>query len=141
MQRIKNIRIIIDTNIFISFLIGRRISGLKEHIVNFKIKLIFTEQLIQEIKLVTKRPRLKKYFSPKDVEEMIQLIYGIGDNVEIAEEPELCRDPKDNFLLALSDKGRANFLVTGDKDLLILKKYKTTSIITYTDLEKMMLTM
>ncbi|MEI6695183.1 MAG: putative toxin-antitoxin system toxin component, PIN family [Bacteroidota bacterium] len=141
MQRIKNIRIIIDTNIFISFLIGRRISGLKEHIVNFKIKLIFTEQLIQEIKLVTKRPRLKKYFSPKDVEEMIQLIYGIGDNVEIAEEPELCRDPKDNFLLALSDKGRANFLVPGDKDLLILKKYKTTSIITYTDLEKMMLTM
>ena len=48
-----------------------------------------------------------------------------------------CRDIKDNFLLNLAIDGKANFLVTGDKDLLILEKIKKTQIITMTDfLEK-----
>ncbi len=135
MQEVKSIRVVVDTNIFISFLIGRKLKGLKIHLVNFQVKLVYTDQSIEELRFVTKRPALRKYFPPKDVEELLKLISGIGDLIEISEEPDVCRDPKDNYLLALSDKGNVVYLVTGDKDLLSLKRYKSTDIISYTEFE------
>jgi len=42
----------------------------------------------------------------------------------------LCRDPKDNFLLALAKEGHATHLITGDKDLLSIKSFGKTKIIT-----------
>ena len=135
MQEVKSIRVVVDTNIFISFLIGRKLKGLKIHLVNFQVKLVYTDQSIEELRLVTKRPALRKYFPPKDVEELLKLISGIGDLIDISEEPDVCRDPKDNYLLALSDKGNVVYLVTGDKDLLSLKRYKSTDIISYTEFE------
>lgn len=46
---------------------------------------------------------------------------------------DLCRDPKDNFLLALVKDGNASHLFTGDKDLLVLKKVGKAKILTITD--------
>ncbi len=43
------------------------------------------------------------------------------------------RDPNDNFLLSLSLDGRADFLVTGDLDLLVLQKTGTTQIMRLND--------
>ena len=45
----------------------------------------------------------------------------------------ICRDPKDNFLLALSKDAEADFLITGDKDLLELEKFGRTIICTLND--------
>ena len=45
----------------------------------------------------------------------------------------ICRDKKDNFLLALCEDGKADYLLTGDEDLLILKKYKKTTILKIAD--------
>ena len=42
----------------------------------------------------------------------------------------ICRDPKDNFLLALAKDSKANYLLTGDNDLLDIKKFDKTKIIT-----------
>jgi len=46
---------------------------------------------------------------------------------------EVCRDPKDNFLLSLAIDGKADYLLTGDKDLLELKQIQQTKIQTLTD--------
>lgn len=129
------IKIIIDTNIFISFLIGKRLSGLKQSLVNSIIQLIFSEQNIEELMVVTGRPKFKKYFNEKEVSDLIDLIHTIGKVVKITNEPRICRDPKDNFLLALADKGKADYLVSGDKDLLFIEEYKGTKIITIEALE------
>lgn len=40
----------------------------------------------------------------------------------------ICRDPKDNYLLSLAKDGKADYLITGDQDLLILEKFEQTSI-------------
>ena len=53
--------------------------------------------------------------------------------INVASEVLACRDPKDNFLLALSVDGNATHLLTGDKDLLILKKFGKTRILTVTE--------
>jgi len=64
-------KIIIDTNLWISFLIGKELHNLKDIIVNERIKLILTDQLIDELKLVTSREKLKKYFDKDKVAELI----------------------------------------------------------------------
>jgi hypothetical protein len=120
MPRKKKIKIIIDTNLFISFLIGKRLAGLKQTLVQSTVQLIFSEQKMEELETVTGRPKFEKYFDKEDVIDLIDLIYAIGKIEKITKEPEICRDPKDNFLLALSDKGKADYLVTGDSDLLTI---------------------
>ena len=56
MQGIKRIRIIIDTNLFISFIIGKQLKKLKNYLVHSRVVLVLTKQSILEIKLVTARP-------------------------------------------------------------------------------------
>jgi uncharacterized protein len=131
-------RLVVDTNVMISFLIGKRLRKLKDRLSDSSIKLIVTEQLIKEIKLVTSRPKFSKYFNKHDVNELLELISIIGLSYKIQNIPEICRDSKDNFLLSLCDIGNADYLVTGDKDLLDLQEYKSTKIITASALEKIL---
>jgi predicted nucleic acid-binding protein len=82
----KNKKVIFDTNVWISFLIGKRLSF---------IEIIPT------------------YF--------------------------INRDPKDDFLLDLIDFSKADYLVTGDKDLLTLNPFQTAIILTPADFEKVLI--
>ena len=47
----------------------------------------------------------------------------------VTSEINICRDKKDNFLLSLCVDSQADYLLTGDEDLLVIKKIKKTSII------------
>lgn len=133
MPGIRKIRAIIDTNLFISFLIGKKLQGLKDLLINSRIELIFAEQNIQELRLVSQRSKFKKYFKSDDLEDLIDLLKTIGKIVEIENIPEGCRDPKDNYLLGLARKSKADYLVTGDNDLLELGKYDGTQIVTVSE--------
>lgn len=125
------IKVIIDTNLWISFLIGKGLANLKNLIVSGTIQVILCDQLQEEITRVTQRPKLRKYFSPQKVNELLNLLAVIGLFVEIQSEVFICRDEKDNFLLALAQDSQANFLITGDADLLTLKEFEGTKIVTY----------
>jgi putative PIN family toxin of toxin-antitoxin system len=78
-----SIRVIFDTNVWISFLIGKRLSLVKNYISDGYIIIVTTEQLLTEIKLVTGREKLKKYFPKESVKELIELLETISENVEI----------------------------------------------------------
>jgi putative PIN family toxin of toxin-antitoxin system len=58
--------------------------------------------------------------------------------VDVRSSVDVCRDPKDNFLLALAQDGVADYLITGDKDLLSMKKWGATKIVSLTDFEKVL---
>jgi predicted nucleic acid-binding protein len=47
---------------------------------------------------------------------------------------KVCRDSFDDHILAAAKTGHADYIVTADKDLLVLEKYKETSIITAAEL-------
>lgn len=134
----KNIRVIFDTNVWISFLIGKRLIFIKNYIANGEITIIITQQLLNEIKDVTTRERIKKYFPKESVNELIELLKTIAEQIEITPTHFINRDPKDNFLLDLIDFSKADFLVTGDKDLLEHNPFKTASILTPSHFEKVM---
>ncbi|MFM9074733.1 MAG: putative toxin-antitoxin system toxin component, PIN family [Bacteroidota bacterium] len=99
-------------------------------IVSEKVKIIISDYLLAEIKMVTSKNKLKKYFDPDIVSELLSLLDIIGERVKPREIKKVCRDPKDDFLLALSKQGKANYLITGDKDLLELKLFSQTKILT-----------
>jgi putative PIN family toxin of toxin-antitoxin system len=119
-------KVVIDTNLWISFLIGRELHQLKDLILNERIQLVLSDQLLEELILVTSRKKLKKYFDQEKVDELISLLTFISKKVKIKKIDKVCRDPKDDFLLALSKEAKADFLITGDKDLLDLKVYGRT---------------
>ena len=133
MSENKTIKIIIDTNLWISFLIGKQLANLKDLIVEQMIELVVSEQFLEEITIVTQKPKLQKYFPQEKVQELIKFLKIAGVCVEIKSEVFICRDAKDNYLLALARDSQANFLITGDEDLLILKQFEQTEIITYSD--------
>jgi hypothetical protein len=126
----KPIRIIIDTNIWISFLIGKELQDHKELIVEDKVRIITSDQLIEELILVTSREKLRKHFNHDRVSDFIALLNILAERIKIRKVHPLCRDPKDDFLLALSREGKANYLITGDKDLLDIGVYGRTKIVT-----------
>lgn len=132
----KSIKVIFDTNVWISFLIGKRLAKIKHHISDGSITIVITEQLLTEIKTVTNRQNLKKYFPKESVKELIELLETIAEKVEIKPTHFVSRDPKDNFLLDLIEYSNADYLVTGDKDLLEHNPFKTAQILTPAGFEK-----
>jgi putative PIN family toxin of toxin-antitoxin system len=52
-----------------------------------------------------------------------------GEFVNVESKLKICRDPKDNFLLSLAVDGKADYLLTGDKDLTDIAKFGNTKII------------
>jgi putative PIN family toxin of toxin-antitoxin system len=91
--------------------------------------LLLSENIIYELKNVFCRPKFDKYLSPDLREIFLQDILDIAETVEITQSFHLCRDPKDDKFLDLIVNGRANYLITGDKDLLSLNPFKTIPII------------
>lgn len=135
MPRRKKHKLIVDTNLWISFLIGKKCSALKDILIHQHIELVISDQIIEEIKEVTQRPKLQKYFPAEKVDEFLKILNILATVHKIKKIERVCRDAKDDFLLALCKESDASFLVTGDKDLLVLQQYGTTQIITAKTLE------
>lgn len=126
-------RVVIDTNIFISYLISHSFPKLDKHIQSGHITLLFSQELLDEFMEVISRPKIKKYFSNKDVISLLNAIQHNADFIDVHSKVDVCRDKKDNFLLSLCLDSKADYLITGDEDLLVLKKFKKTSIIKIAD--------
>ena len=134
----KKLKVILDTNIWISFLITKTYLRLDQYLINGKIKLIFSEELLTEFLEVTKRPKLKAYFSPENVSDLIEYFNSYAQLINVKSNIKICRDPKDNFLLSLAKDSNADYLVTGDKDLLVIEKFGTTIILTIENFMKLL---
>jgi putative PIN family toxin of toxin-antitoxin system len=130
------LKVIFDTNVWISFLIGKRLLGLKHLISKGKIIIVTTEQLLLEIEIITQKSKFSKYFSPHAVEDLLILLNTISLKFDVQPFNNDCRDPKDNFLLDLIMFSKSDYLVTGDKDLLDMNIFLETRIISPAEFEK-----
>lgn len=134
------LRVVIDTNIWISFLIGKSLAGLTDAIITDRVQVLFSEDLFSELLEVLQRPKFKRYFSSAAIEQLLVLLYEKTEWVDIVIEFTDCRDGKDNFLLDLSVSGRANYLITGDSDLLVLNPFHGVEIVSYQYFQNVFLT-
>jgi hypothetical protein len=124
-------RVVIDTNIWISFLIGKSLAGLTDAIIANRVQVLFSDDLFSELLEVLQRPKFKKYFSSTAIEQLLALLYEKIAWVNVVDEFTDCRDKKDNFLLNLSVSGHASYLITGDADLLALNPFHGVEIVSY----------
>ena len=126
-------RAIIDTNIWISFLIGKTLKELQILLDNPDIEIIITKDTILEIRETYERKHLEKYFKDEQFSGFWEYLDKLRLEITVDNIPQICRDEDDNYLLALAELTNCNFIITGDKDLLVLKQYKDTLIVRFRD--------
>jgi len=122
----KKLHVVVDTNVFVSaFIWGGNPKKIIELWMNDKFFLLTSPFLVAEILLILEKFGLGK--------EDLQGLKEILERNSLRFFPQikifLCRDKKDNQILDLCLAGKADFLITGDKDLLALKKFKKTKIV------------
>ena len=121
-------KIILDTNVIISAFISQGLANrlfekcLENHEIfisdwiedevleKFNTKFIIPKEMLHKIKNYLQNYFQKVVINKEDI-------------------PDICRDKDDNNILALAENINANIIITGDKDLLVLKKYKNIEII------------
>ncbi len=129
--------IIADTNWWISLVLGGFDNDFARLLEMESLEFVSCQQLETEIQNTFKKEKLQKFLS----EEIIKIFwlsfrFKIKD-ITLVSNISICRDPKDNYLLALAKDADADYLITGDKDLLVLERFEKTIICTLPDfLEK-----
>ena len=135
------IRIVVDTNIWISFLIGRSFDSLVNAIKKKNVEVYFSQELHDELFNVMTRPKFNSQISEVKIAEIREIIKNTVTSIKPTCIITDCRDTKDNFLLELAVTAHADYLVTGDADLLALNPYQGLKIIKAQELEKILQTM
>ena len=129
-------RVAIDTNVLISAIIkpGNRIGLIMVRLRKGDYVLLYSEELINELTEVLARPKLKKYgLNDETIDAFIGSILAKGEAVRLLTVVDVCRDPDDNLLLSLALDGKADYIVSGDKDLLDLIEFEEIPIMTPSD--------
>lgn len=125
----KKSRAIIDTNLWISYLISNNFFQLDKIINSRFCIIIFSQELLDEFVEVSSRPKFMKYFEQSSLEKILENIEEFAEFIQVHSEVKFLNDSKDDFLLSLAIDGKADYLITGDKELLEVKKYGDTEII------------
>ena len=127
--------VIIDTNIFISALIAKTKGNPKAIINAFeeeRFLLVVSPLLLKELEETVKGPELSQVISLSDAFNLIALIEIKAKIVHpTPQKIKLSRDPKDNIVLeaAFACHPKPAYIVSGDNDLLVLKKFHNIPII------------
>ncbi len=129
----QNLRIAFDTNIWISFTLGKRLDRLKTIFIDKRFDVFICHQIIEEYIQVAHRDKLAKYISAQRISDTLDLIESFTILKTVTTKVRLSRDPDDDFLLAFSNENKLHYLVTGDKDLLVIKKYLSTHILSFNE--------
>lgn len=120
----------IDTNIFISALLSFNSIPFKVVKLAFENHcLLRSQQTAGELKKVLFRKKFDKYISDEERYVFLAKFLAITEDLKIIEQFNVCRDAKNNCFLDLAVNGKADFLITGDDDLLVLNPFQNIEII------------
>jgi len=135
MRKNKKIRLVVDVNAWISSMLSPKFQFRLEVVFDSDYHLLASDELFEELDDAVQKPYLAKKIRQTVYMELVAHLRTVADLVAVYSIVEVCRDPKDNFLLALAKDGSADYLITGDKDLLIIKEFENTKIVTLPDFE------
>ena len=113
---------VLDANVFVSAAIKQGASHqvVQTWLADGAFELVICPQLLAEVRdVLTERPRLRRWIDLPVAEEFLATIDATADLVPDPEDPApTTRDPDDDYLAALAREHEADYIVTGDKDLL-----------------------
>ncbi len=126
------IRLVLDTNVLLSALLSP--ASPSAEILSLwrdrKVAVLTAAEQIDEITRVTRYPKLRALLPSALAGRLVNRLRDVALMVEELPIVDRSPDPDDNYLLALAEAGEAQFLVTGDKPLLGLKRHRSTRIVT-----------
>jgi uncharacterized protein len=123
-------RVVPDTNVLVSaILLKGRLSRFRELWKSGTLTPFLSKETFQEFKTVLCYPKFS--LSKDEIKAIIEdEILPYFDVIDIKEKIKgVCRDPNDDMFLAVAVNAQAPYVVTGDKDLLALRKYKSIDIV------------
>jgi uncharacterized protein len=121
------VRVVLDTNVLIAAYATRgHCYDVLGHCVRHHL-VISSEVLLAELEEKLTR---KLRFSRETAEELLAIL---TSRIEIVAplplDPPACRDPDDDWVIATAVAGNCDCIITGDKDLLVLRTYETIAIV------------
>ena len=124
-------RLVYDTNIIISALLfeGSKPSKAFDIGIN-QGAILFSSSTFTELEEVLSRNKFDQYISHEERKQFLTSFILDSTPVEISETISECRDPKDNKFLELAVCGKADFIISGDEDLLVLNPFRNIQILT-----------
>ncbi len=122
-------RVVVDTNILVSFAIrpSEYFATLFDYLAANGVTLV-SEDTIGELFAVLSRDKFRQYVSQNSAIDYVEWYAGISETVVVTEQVIACRDPKDDKFLALAVAGKADCIVSGDRDLLDMITYNGVPI-------------
>jgi putative PIN family toxin of toxin-antitoxin system len=127
----KNNRFVLDNNILVSALLIKNSPPFQ---IIKKIEaqglILYSEPTLLELNRVLSRKKFNKYFTVEEKQEFILKLVEMSELIEIKESITICRDSKDDKFLELAISGNADFIITGDQDLLVLNPFRNIEVIT-----------
>ena len=138
-------KILFDTNLWISFMIGKRLSSLADVLCRHDVEIYVSEQELDEIRRVIAREKFFAEQSGKAERDKLisadtryyffEMVYDICFITDITVEAKSdIRDPKDLYLLSMAESVPVDYIVSGDKDLTDLKEHAGIPILKYSEL-------
>lgn len=124
------LRVLADANVLISAALARSPNApsalILDAALDGRLELITSPLLLREIAKVLARPRLRKYLT---TDEALRFVSDLAGQITLLSDPPgphpaVCRDPDDDYLVALATAHAANVLVSGDDDLLAIDPHE-----------------
>jgi putative PIN family toxin of toxin-antitoxin system len=123
------VRAVFDTNVLIAaFLTEGLCSGLLIRARKQAFNLVLCDDIIREFEgILSKKFKL----TSTDISEILSIVSEAASEIlhKLGPIPNICRDPNDDMIISCAIDATADYIVTGDEDLLILKRYKDIVII------------
>jgi uncharacterized protein len=127
-------RVVLDTNVVVSGVIKeegppgqilRRLFQARQFIS------VTSLEILAEIREVLQRPKVRRYhgWTDEEIDEFVTFLYAESDVTEGTLTVNIARDPQDNKFLACASEGNADYLVSGDDDLLQIEVFERTQIV------------
>ncbi len=126
--------VVVDTSVILSAAIlpgsvpGRVIDFVLDH-----WRLMHSAATIAEADRILRKPRFDRYCTEKDRLDFLTLLVNSGREVDILTPVVACRDPNDDMFLEVAVNGAADYLVSGDADLLALHPFQGIPVLTPAD--------
>jgi len=130
-------RIVVDTNVLISrLLVADSVPAEAVRLARRNGHLLVSDATMYELAEVLSRRKFDPYVPAKSRQRFLRELAGIAEFVPIIEYVRECRDPRDDKFLEVALNGRADVIITGDRDLLALRPWRGVAILSPADYMK-----